>query len=368
MDNITYDEDINEQVERSYPIKKTIEKLSAICLKKSLNINHKFIDYIVEYKESIDYFKFIKDHIKILIYRGLREFIYSAIKLQFGNDVYIFGEYIKSCFTRETDYCDNIGIYFNQDSDVCEYKIISFFKQFFDVDNISGLLFYSDSDSDYDTDSDYQSEEELDVNIIPHLEFDIYPQSNNTDILLFLKSKEYLQNIFMVQKYLNWDIDKLLDEMKLKIYIRNEKHNYNYGFDIDCLYFYTPKQNYDEDKNICLDCVKFPNKDFEILNNYPESLNYNNNNYSSPMIITYNTNIKTDSIINNIKHKQFIILDSNGKNNLEHYNWDFCVLKNTEYSDELIIRYYNLIGKGWTCLNKKCNNNNCIFNAIKLKI
>ncbi|AVG45828.1 hypothetical protein [Acanthamoeba polyphaga mimivirus] len=88
-----------------------------------------------------------------------------------------------------------------------------------------------------------------------------------------------------------------------------------------------------------------------------------------------------DQILHNISNKKFIIFNKNGKIQISHSETsdNDCILsiidkkkifrdtwiKKSDYEPKIIMENLEyMVQNGWSCLNKKCNNKNCILHQI----
>ncbi|AEQ33033.1 DUF5769 domain-containing protein [Megavirus chiliensis] len=293
------------------------------------------------------------------------------------HEFFIHGEYIRNYFEKEYTPCKTFGV-----------NIPPYNEEFMEI-----VKLFFDTICTYENIKSYRFEGQRFYEGIKI--YTLCPQIENKTFMKFVLSRPYIKEILDLFDKSKWiNLLETINDIKIELIISLNSYDIKVDFDVNCLRLNIPNSENDPEKilNILTNQANIlPIKldlgyeiddtyvwdDISIMSLYDivDMMGNTHNDYS--MI----HKCFIDQILHNISNKKLIIFNKNGKIQISHSETsdNDCILfiidrkdifrdtwiKKSDYEPKIIMENLEyMVQNGWSCLNKKCNNKNCILHQI----
>ncbi|AGD91989.1 hypothetical protein LBA_00067 [Megavirus lba] len=293
------------------------------------------------------------------------------------HDFFIYGEYIRNFFEKEYTPCKTFGV-----------NIPPYNKEFMEI-----VKLFFDTFCTYENIKSHRYEGQRFYEGIKI--YTLYPQIENKTFMKFLLSRPYIKEVLDLFDKSKWiNLLETINDIKIELIISLNSYDIKVDFDVNCLRLNIPNSENDPEKilNILTNQANIlPIKldlgyeiddtyvwdDISIMSLY-DIVDMIGNTHNDYQMIH---KCFIDQILHNISNKKFIIFNKNGKIQISHSETsdNDCILsiidkkkifrdtwiKKSDYEPKIIMENLEyMVQNGWSCLNKKCNNKNCILHQI----
>ncbi|AGF85773.1 hypothetical protein QJ854_gp009 [Moumouvirus goulette] len=179
-----------------------------------------------------------------------------------------------------------------------------------------------------------------------------------------------------------FDVIDFIKKFKLScnIKIKNSSYTNKGCYSMYVQHINIPQANVQIDATFCesQSSQKISNKRYDFDVNMLKSARLHDDEYYTSSLVSLNPNCKVTDIIDNCVKRQFIVLDYNGRPELDHSTEEYiypvyipdkeinsdsiiCINRFNKRGKKLLKRIRKMKSRGWICINLECENPQCVL-------